>query len=190
MCRFNALALLIGMTAVSAIAAPIYPVNSDSEIETRMAAIIHEKLKFNPKLEPVDDKGDNLRVVTLFDEEKEKYNTPKIATFIETLVLSKSNDKATTQVISVFSTANVSVDPSDHVKLLEWANQWNNNYFPIRMQIAKNNTVIASINLLATQELPVEEERVLHAFLSVSQIWVKAIESLKENNLVVDSAPQ
>ena len=89
------------------------------------------------------------------------------------------------KIVNNYTRADIKVNAKDRLKLLEWANAWNNNLLPIRIQIAKEE-MIASSNLVTTSSTPLNEDRVLQAYLGVVQIWPILLESLKKNDILLD----
>ena len=179
----NLALLLFTLTASLGVHADaLSPVDSGKEIESKIAGILKERLKIDSNLRVTDEKGENLRVVTIFNENTEK-NLPKIVVFIDTKVLSKRESEVLSQAISIFSTADISVDATDRLKLLEWANRWNGNTLPIRIQVVKEK-IFATSNLVTTVSLPIAEERILQGFLDVIRIWPVIIDSLKKSGLL------
>lgn len=159
------------------------PTLSEKEIEVTLSEALKERLDINATLRVNDNKGEDLRVVTLFGKD-ENEKIPKIAAFIDTKLLNKDQSgNALSQIISIFSTAEVEVKKDDRLKLLEWANAWNSNALPIRIQIV-NETIMAAMNLVTTKNNPITEEVVLSSYLSVVKIWPAIIRSLEEENLI------
>lgn len=162
----------------------IPPANSSKTVEVKIASLLKKKLNINTTLKVIDDKGDNLRVTTLFAADIKK-KLPKVIAFIDTRVISQSKTGvASSQVISIFSMAEIKVDTKNRLKLLEWANAWNNNVLPIRIQISKNK-IIAATNLVTTKSNPIDENIILSSYLSIIQIWPAIIQSLDKSKLLI-----
>ncbi len=165
-------------------ASSILPTNSGKNNEVKISSLLKNKLKVNTSLKVTDNNGEDLRVVTLFGADKKK-ETPKVVVFIDTKVLSKDKaGLALSQVISIFSMAEIKVITKDRLKLLEWANAWNNNILPIRIQITKNQ-ITAATNLVTTKSSPINENMVLSSYLSIIQIWPAIIKSLEKSKLLI-----
>ena len=168
--------------ASQAVADAILPVDSTAEIETRMGKMLQERLKIDVVMESLDDAGENLRVFTLI-RANEAMGTPRLATYLDTQIISKSNEQVAVQVIAVYSTADIELVTTDRLKLLEWVNSWNKSHVPVRAQIEGDRLLLSS-NLLLTPLLPVTQERVLFTYLSVSQAWPAVIKSLNGRALI------
>ena len=159
------------------------PSNSNKDIEVKVAKLLKDNLKVEASLKVTDDKGEDLRVVTLFGEDKKK-KLPKIAAFVDTQVLKRDKSgKVLAQAISIFSSAEISVKSKDRLKLLEWVNSWNSNALPFRIQVVENVIVVAT-NLVTTISNPVSEEVILASYLGIIQVWPGIIESLGKSNLL------
>ena len=86
------------------------------------------------------------------DEKVEKNEKlPNISTFIDTKLLFKNKKgNAIAQAISIFSIVEIEMNNKDRVRFLEWANTWNGNILPIRIQVGKNK-IVAVYNLITTK---------------------------------------
>jgi hypothetical protein len=160
----------------------IFPVNSKKDIEIQIAGLLQKELKINSNLKVMDNQSEDLRVAILFEEDKKK-NLPKIAAFVDTKIWNIDKSGNITQVISLFSIGEVKVKTQHRLKLLEWANAWNNKALPIRIQIAKDN-VVATINLVTSKSTPIQKKKVLQSFVNIIQVWAAIVNDLKNNELL------
>lgn len=181
--KFCSFLLCLGF-ATTTIAASISPMDSNSAIETRVARVIKEQLLIETSLETVDAASGNIRVRTLIAENKERGN-PKIATYIDTAILVKKKGQVANQIIIVFSIADIGLVTKDRLKLLEWANNWNSNFGPIRVQITADE-LITSASVMVTSRAPVEEDQIVDIYLTVTQSWPGVVKSLRKQGLLAD----
>lgn len=183
-----ALATLLAMSlsaAGMADAAParqaIAPSESRSAIEQRLAKALASKFKVETELTPIGGRKDDVQLVTRFRAEPAQ-NLPAVAIFIDTRVLTRDAKGLLAQAIRIYSAADLVLGQEQRGQALEWANRWNDNALPMRVQIAGDRVVLV-YNLLTTRENPVSEGYVLDAYLQVAKIWPSVLNSLRDNGL-------
>ena len=160
----------------------IFPANSNKDIEIKIAGLLKEKLKINSSLKVMDNQSKDLRVATIFEEDI-KNKIPKISAFVDTKVWNTDKSGNITQIISIFSIAEIKVKTQNRLKLLEWANDWNNKALPMRIQIAKDR-VVATINLVTSESIPIQKKKVEQSFVNIIQVWPAIVNDLKNTELL------
>ena len=161
---------------------PVLPVDSAKDIEHRIAAALKERLKLDASLKAMGADAEDVGVVAVFGENEEQ-GVPRLLVIADTRILAKKGDEVVSQVISVSSVAELTLKTESRLKLLEWANTWNNNVLPVRIQIA-NDKIIANRNLVTTIAAPLTEEQILQAYLAVLQLWPALMDSLRKEELI------
>lgn len=164
-------------------AATIPPSNIEKNVELKISLLLTENLKINTTLNVVNENSDDVRIVSIF-KASQKDKTPQIVVFInvKNMGVNKSG-KVVSQIISIFSIADIKIKTQDRLKLLEWSNTWNSNFFPVSTQII-DNKIVASTNITTTQSNPVDEKNVVSSFLGTVQIWPSILKSLDSKKLL------
>ncbi len=159
----------------------LLPVDSAKDLETRIGGLLKERLRISSDLTAVGDDPDDLRLQAAFKQNPET-GVPAIILFVDTRRF-KRDDGSFSQVISLVSLPNLTIQTGQETAALRWANSWNSRVFPVRAYVAGHN-VVAAMNLVTSEQIPVTEDEVLSGVMSVLRAWVSMTPELRQAGIV------
>jgi hypothetical protein len=156
------------------------PENSAKSIEVKILEILKNRLNVKAKLQVMDAMGEDLRVSATYAN-----GNTKTVVLVDTKIVNTNTDGVTSsQLINITSASDLNLVSNERLKLLEWSNAWNANLLPVKVRITKDQKILASVDLLITNEGPISEKMFIASYVSLVQIWPTIIDSLEKNLLV------